>query len=123
MGGLVRFAQGSWFDALNSAGLPAVYDVIVSNPPYISSGDAHLDQGDLRFEPRQALTDFRDGLEALRIIIAGARPHLHDGGSLWLEHGWDQAAAVRALLVEAGFQRVSSRRDLSDIERISGGYL
>nr|WP_257022524.1 peptide chain release factor N(5)-glutamine methyltransferase [Pigmentiphaga litoralis] len=123
LGALVRFAQGSWFDALNSAGLPAVYDVIVSNPPYISSGDAHLDQGDLRFEPRQALTDFRDGLEALRIIIAGARPHLHAGGSLWLEHGWDQAAAVRALLVEAGFQRVSSRRDLSDIERISGGYL
>jgi len=123
LGSLVRFAQGSWFDALNSPGLPAVYDVIVSNPPYISSGDAHLDQGDLRFEPQQALTDFRDGLEALRIIIAGARPHLHAGGSLWLEHGWDQAAAVRALLVEAGFQRVSSRRDLSDIERISGGYL
>jgi release factor glutamine methyltransferase len=119
----VRFAQGSWFDALNSAGVPAVYDVIVSNPPYISSGDAHLDQGDLRFEPRQALTDFRDGLEALRIIVSGAKQYLSAGGSLWLEHGWDQAAAVRALLGAAGFQRVSSRRDLSDIERISGGYL
>jgi len=95
----------------------------VSNPPYISSGDAHLDQGDLRFEPRQALTDFRDGLDALRTIVAGARPHLNAGGSLWLEHGWDQAAAVRELLVAAGFQQVSSRRDLSDIERISGGYL
>lgn len=119
----VRFGLGSWFDALNSASLPPVYDVIVSNPPYISSGDAHLDQGDLRFEPRQALTDFRDGLDALRILVAGARPYLNAGGSLWLEHGWDQAAAVRELLVAAGFQRVGSRRDLSDIERISGGYL
>jgi release factor glutamine methyltransferase len=123
LGARVRFAQGSWFDALNSAGVPAVYDVIVSNPPYISSGDAHLDQGDLRFEPRQALTDFRDGLDALRIIVAGAKQYLNAGGSLWLEHGWDQAAAVRELLAAAGFQRVSSRRDLSDIERISGGYL
>ncbi|WP_420223700.1 peptide chain release factor N(5)-glutamine methyltransferase [Pigmentiphaga litoralis] len=119
----VRFGLGSWFDALNSASLPPVYDVIVSNPPYISSGDAHLDQGDLRFEPRQALTDFCDGLDALRILVAGARPYLNAGGSLWLEHGWDQAAAVRELLVAAGFQRVGSRRDLSDIERISGGYL
>ncbi|GGX19451.1 release factor glutamine methyltransferase [Pigmentiphaga litoralis] len=123
LGARVRCAQGSWFDALNSAGVPAVYDVIVSNPPYISSSDAHLDQGDLRFEPRQALTDFRDGLEAVRIIVAGAKQYLNVGGSLWLEHGWDQAAAVRELLVAAGFQRVSSRRDLSDIERISGGYL
>ncbi len=102
---------------------PAAFDLIVSNPPYIEAGDVHLTQGDLRFEPRSALTDEADGLSALRRIVAGARDWLAPGAALWLEHGWDQAAAVRQLLAAAGFERPSSRRDLADIERISGASL
>jgi release factor glutamine methyltransferase len=119
----VTLAQGSWYEALNLTGSPALYNVIVSNPPYISRDDRHLSQGDLRFEPQQALTDFDDGLQALRAIVAGAPSRLKPGGCLWLEHGWDQAQAVRELLKAAGFHRIESRQDLAGIERISGGYL
>ena len=119
----VTLAQGSWYEALNLAGSPALYDLIVSNPPYISRDDRHLSQGDLRFEPQQALTDFDDGLQALRTIVAGAPSRLKPGGCIWLEHGWDQAQAVRELLNAAGFHRIESRQDLAGIERISGGYL
>jgi release factor glutamine methyltransferase len=117
-GARVRFLQSSWFDAL-AAG--AVFDVIASNPPYIAAGDEHLSQGDLRFEPVGALTDHADGLSALRTIIAGGPRHLAPGGWLLLEHGYDQAAAVRALLVDAGYTDVQSWRDLAGIERVSGG--
>jgi release factor glutamine methyltransferase len=123
LGAIVRLCQGDWYAAVNLGALPAVYDVIVSNPPYIADGDEHLSQGDLRFEPNQALTDRADGLQALRTIVAGAAAYLKPGGCLWLEHGWDQAAAVRELLRAAGFSRIESRRDLAGIERISGGYL
>jgi release factor glutamine methyltransferase len=117
-GARVRFLESSWFDALAAA---EVFDVIASNPPYIAAGDAHLAQGDLRFEPVGALTDHADGLSALRIIIAGSPRHLVPGGWLLLEHGYDQAAAVRALLLDAGFADVQSWRDLAGIERVSGG--
>jgi release factor glutamine methyltransferase len=117
-GGPLALVAGSWYDALDP-GLR--FEVIVSNPPYIASGDPHLEQGDLRFEPRGALTDEADGLTALRAIVAGASAHLVPGGALWMEHGYDQAAAVRALLAEAGFADVRSERDLAGIERISGG--
>ena len=80
-------------------------------------------EGDLRFEPRQALTDETDGLQAIRHIVQDAHRWLKPGGTLWLEHGWDQAAAVRALLEQSGFNRVESRKDLAQIERISGGHL
>ena len=78
-------------------------------------------QGDLRFEPRGALTDETDGLQAIRQIVQEAPEWLKPGGVLWLEHGWDQAASVRALLEQSGFQDVQSRKDLAQIERISGG--
>ena len=123
LGAPVRLFQGDWYHALNSAGPAAVYNVIVSNPPYIASDDTHLQHGDLRFEPPGALTDGADGLLAIRKIIAGAARYLLPRGCLWLEHGWTQAAHVRDLLRAAGFSRVESRRDLADIERISGGYL
>jgi release factor glutamine methyltransferase len=97
------------------------FDLIVSNPPYIRAGDAHLSEGDLRFEPVDALTDHADGLSAIRIIAAGARAWLAPGASLWMEHGYDQAADVRALLAALGYIKVESRRDLSGIERITGG--
>ena len=114
----VRFVQGSWYGAVPAG---EGFDLIVSNPPYVASDDPHLGQGDVRFEPRGALTDGADGLEDLRRIVAGAHRHLKAGGALWMEHGWDQAEAVRGLLAAAGFADVHSRRDLAGIERISGG--
>jgi release factor glutamine methyltransferase len=120
LGAQLHFAAGDWYGALTAQ---QKFDVIVSNPPYISRQDPHLEQGDLRFEPRLALTDEADGLDALRAIVAGAPAHLKPGGVLWVEHGWDQAQAVRGLLAEAGLRGVDSRRDLAGIERISGGYL
>jgi release factor glutamine methyltransferase len=116
----VDFAQGSWYEALPPR---ARYDLIVSNPPYISRDDEHLGQGDLRFEPRGALTDGANGLRDLTTIVNGAVDRLRSGGELWMEHGWDQAQAVRQLLIDAGFKNVTSLRDLSGIERISGGSL
>jgi len=116
-GAAVRFIQSDWFAALHGER----FDLIASNPPYIASGDAHLAQGDLRFEPAGALTDHADGLSALRTIIAGAAHHLNPAAWLLLEHGYDQAAAVRALLLDAGYENVQSWHDLSGIERVSGG--
>ena len=97
------------------------FDVIAANPPYIVSGDMHLSQGDLRFEPLGALTDQGDGLSALRSIVAGAESYLGSGGWLLMEHGYHQAADVRDLLAAYRFDEVQSWRDLADIERVSGG--
>ncbi|MCX4165833.1 MULTISPECIES: peptide chain release factor N(5)-glutamine methyltransferase [Paraburkholderia] len=119
-GGPLQFAHGDWYAALDTA---LQFDLIVSNPPYIASDDPHLSQGDLRFEPRSALTDEADGLAAIRTIVAGAPRHLVPGGALWIEHGYDQAAAVRALLTERGFLAASSARDLAGIQRISGAQM
>ena len=117
-GARVRFLHSSWFDALDAG---EFFDVIASNPPYIAAGDDHLAQGDLRFEPVGALTDHADGLSALRTIVNGGPRHLVPGGWLLLEHGYDQAAAVRMLLADAGFTEVQSWQDLAGIERVSGG--
>jgi release factor glutamine methyltransferase len=117
-GARVRFLHSNWFDALDAT---VCFDVIASNPPYIAAGDAHLAQGDLRFEPVGALTDHADGLSALRAIIEGSPRHLVPGGWLLLEHGHDQAEAVRTLLTNAGYAEVRSWQDLAGIERVSGG--
>ncbi|MEC5408941.1 peptide chain release factor N(5)-glutamine methyltransferase [Paraburkholderia sp. MPAMCS5] len=119
-GGAVTFTQSDWYGSL---GATLGFDVIVSNPPYIASGDPHLSQGDLRYEPRGALTDEADGLSAIRAIVAGAPARLAAHGVLWMEHGYDQAEAVRELLAAQGFVEVESARDLAGIERISGGRL
>ncbi|HEY0064764.1 MAG TPA: peptide chain release factor N(5)-glutamine methyltransferase [Telluria sp.] len=116
-GAAVRFLQSDWYGALQGQ----VFDLIASNPPYIADGDIHLSQGDLRFEPAGALTDHADGLSALRTISAGAPAQLVAHGWLLMEHGYDQAAAVRQLLTEQGFDEVQSWRDLAGIERVSGG--
>lgn len=118
-GAAVRFLRSDWFAAVAGE----QFELIASNPPYIAAGDEHLSQGDLRFEPAGALTDGADGLSALRAIIDGAPGHLVAGGWLLLEHGYDQAAAVRALLDARGLLEVQSWRDLSGIERVSGGRL
>jgi release factor glutamine methyltransferase len=119
-GARVNFLQSDWYAALEAE--PA-FDVIASNPPYIASGDRHLSEGDLRFEPAGALTDHADGLSALRTIIAGAPRHLKPQGWLLMEHGYDQSAAVRALLADAAYADVQSWCDLAGIERVSGGRL
>jgi release factor glutamine methyltransferase len=119
-GARVTFLQSDWYGALQDA---EPFDVIASNPPYIASGDRHLSEGDLRYEPVGALTDHADGLSALRIIIAGAPQHLKPQGWLLMEHGYDQSEAVRALLTEAGYAEVQSWPDLAGIERVTGGRL
>jgi len=113
----VRFLHSDWYSAVEGE----QFDLIVSNPPYIADGDRHLSEGDLRFEPSGALTDFADGLSALRTIIAGAPARLAPGSWLLMEHGYDQAQAVRALLSSAGYTEVQSWQDLAGIERVSGG--
>ena len=97
------------------------YDVIVSNPPYVRADDPHLVRGDLRFEPRGALTPGPEGTEAMRVIIAGAAEYLNPAGWLMLEHGFDQAATCRQLMVEAGLVEVTSRPDLAGIDRVTCG--
>ncbi|WP_323123110.1 peptide chain release factor N(5)-glutamine methyltransferase [Burkholderia alba] len=119
-GGAPHWLQSDWYGALD----PALrFDAIVSNPPYIARQDPHLDAGDLRFEPRGALTDEADGLTAIRVIAAGAGAFLAPGGALWIEHGYDQADAVREILTAAGFVAVESLADLAAIERTTGGRL
>ncbi len=113
----VQFSQGAWFAALPARAM--AFDCIVSNPPYIADADPHL--AALSFEPQSALTSGVDGLDDLRQIIADAPHHLKAGGWLLLEHGYDQALAVRHLLQARGFAQVQSRCDLSGIERCSGG--
>ncbi|MDB5764301.1 MAG: prmC [Herminiimonas sp.] len=113
----ITFLQSDWYGTLTDR----KFDVIVANPPYIVESDVHLSQGDLRFEPIDALTDHADGLSALRAIIAGAPHHLVPGGWLLMEHGYDQAPEVRNLLAAQGFCKVRSWQDLAGIERATGG--
>jgi release factor glutamine methyltransferase len=117
-GASVNFVHSDWYEAL--AGKK--FDLIVANPPYIEKSDPHLSQGDLRFEPADALTDRADGLSALRVIAAGAARHLEPKGWIIMEHGYDQAHDVRELL-QHEFDDVQSWRDLAGIERASGGRL
>ena len=113
----VRFLRGDWFAPLASE----TFDLIASNPPYIADGDAHLGEGDLRYEPRGALASGIDGLNAIRRIVADAPRHLVPGGWLLLEHGRDQGDAVRGLLAAAGLVEVETVRDLEQRDRISLG--
>jgi release factor glutamine methyltransferase len=116
----IEFLAGSWYQPL--AGRR--FDLVVANPPYVAAGDPHLGEGDLRFEPAQALTDAsRDGLDSLRAIVAAAPDHLTPGGWLLVEHGYDQALAVAALLVAAGLREIVAIADLAGIPRVAGGKI
>jgi release factor glutamine methyltransferase len=117
LGARVEFIESDWFAALP----PQRFDLIVANPPYVAAGDPHLGEGDLRFEPMEALTDHADGLSAIRKIIAATPDWLSPGGWLCFEHGYDQAEAVRQLLENAGFSEIEQQRDLAGIVRVSGG--
>jgi len=114
LGLTVRFAEADWLD-----GAGTDLDLLVSNPPYVAIGDPHL--AALRHEPAGALVSGPDGLDDIRRIVEAAPAHLREGGWLLLEHGYDQAAAVRALLMRRGFVQVQSRDDLAGIARCSGG--
>ena len=113
----VQFITSDWFAALQDKR----FDLIVANPPYIAINDVHLSQGDVRFEPRSALVSGADGLDDIRHICTHANAHLKPDGWLLLEHGYNQAKQVRTLLRQAGSTCVFSERDLSGIERVSGG--
>lgn len=109
----VQFIHSHWMDAVTGP-----FDLIVSNPPYVADGDPHL--AALTHEPLQALTSGTDGLQDIRQIIAQAPSRLIPGGWLLLEHGWDQAQAVQALLRQAGFEKIASRQDLAGVDRCTG---
>ncbi len=113
----VRFLRGNWFSPVADEH----FDLVVSNPPYIAQDDPHLQQGDLRFEPRAALVSGHDGLDAIRVIVAAAPARLHPGGWLLLEHGFEQGEATRGLLHAAGFESVETHPDLESRDRVSGG--
>lgn len=115
----VEFMTGRWYTPLADRR----FDIIVSNPPYIAPGDAHLDAPALRHEPSIALVADDDGLADLDRIIGAAATHLSADGALYLEHGADQGAAVRARLSAAGFGDVATARDLGDNDRVSHGHL
>lgn len=115
----VRLLHGNLFEPVKEV----LFDLIVSNPPYVAAGDPHLKEGDVRFEPELALSSGPDGLGHIRKLVRGARNALAAGGWLLLEHGYDQAAEVRELFRAAGYQEIESRRDLAGIERITGGTI
>jgi len=115
----IVFRHGDWLAPLAGER----YTVIVSNPPYIATGDPHLLQGDLRFEPALALIAGHDGLDAIRRIVAEAPQYLTAGGWLLLEHGWQQAAAVRALLSDAGLVNCTTERDLEQRDRVTAARM
>ena len=113
----VEVVASTWFSGL----APARYDLIVSNPPYIASGDGHLNEGDVRFEPASALVSGRDGLDDLRQIVAQAPGWLGAGGWLLVEHGYVQARAVAALFRQRGFSGVRSLQDYGRRDRTTLG--
>ena len=113
----VHFVQSDWYQAVTGQR----FNVLLANPPYIDGDDPHLALGDVRFEPRSALVSSDSGLEDLGRLVTGAPDQLFDGGWLLLEHGFEQANAVRVMLHDAGFSQVSTRRDMSGQQRITGG--
>ena len=117
LGLAVDFHLGHWWQAFEERP-EALFDLVVSNPPYIAEGDPHLPA--LRHEPTLALTSGADGLTAIRALVSGSGAHLAAGGWLLFEHGHDQAEAVRRLLGDAGFREAQTRRDLGGNERCTG---
>ena len=113
----IEFLPSDWFEGLSGRR----FDAIVANPPYVATSDPHLELGDARFEPLRALVAGPTGLECIETIVAQAPGCLDRGGWLMLEHGYDQAPRCRELLARARFEEIRSTRDLSGIERVSGG--
>ena len=114
----VRFKESAWFDAINDR-----YDLVISNPPYIELDDPHLQQGDLRFEPADALASGKDGLDDIRRLVQQALKHLKKDGYLLLEHGYQQAEAVRSLMAKAGYIGIETHQDIEDRDRVTLGKI
>ena len=112
-----HFVQSDWFSALAGQ----TFDIIVSNPPYIEESSPYLNEGDVRFEPKTALTSGTDGLDDIKHIINSAPQYLNKGALLAFEHGFDQGVAVNALLVDAGFIDVKTVKDYGDNDRVTLG--
>ncbi|MFQ1653966.1 peptide chain release factor N(5)-glutamine methyltransferase [Aeromonas veronii] len=119
----IEVRDGSWFEPLGEPDRDNTprFAVIVSNPPYIDGADPHLEQGDVRFEPRSALVSDDAGLADIRHIVAHAPAYLLTDGWLLLEHGWDQGKAVRQLLRDGGYREVATVRDYGDNDRVTLG--
>ncbi len=115
---LVEFLQSNWYDAIPDR-YQTAFDVIVSNPPYIQKDDPHLHEGDLRFEPKAALTDNDDGLSCIREIVNHAQHYLKPGGLIALEHGYDQAAMVATHLENRAFHDIGAITDLAGHLRVT----
>jgi release factor glutamine methyltransferase len=116
--GRIRFLAGDWFSPVQDES----FDLIVSNPPYLATGDSHLSQGDLRFEPEGALVAGEDGLECIRRIVAEARRFLAPSAWLFIEHGLTQGAQVRGLMTASGLSDVTTFIDLEQRDRVTGGF-
>lgn len=119
----IEVRDGCWFEPLGEPDRDQTprFAVIVSNPPYIDGADPHLEQGDVRFEPRSALVADDAGLADIRHIVAHAPAYLLPDGWLLLEHGWDQGVAVRQLLRDGGYREVATVRDYGDNDRVTLG--
>ena len=115
----VAIFQSDWFDSVQL--IDNQFDLIISNPPYISANDPHLQQGDVRYEPNTALVSGIDGLDDLQKIIAKSPAYLKSDGWLLLEHGIDQGAAVVRLMSRAGFKKVVTHKDYNQIDRVTLG--
>jgi len=115
----IEFVHSDWFEALG----PERFDLIVSNPPYVAASDAHLERGDVRFEPRLALVGGEDGLACIRAIAARAQSRLRPGGWLLLEHGYDQGDRCIGLFREFGYSDVEDFEDLAGVPRVCAGRL
>ncbi len=112
----IRFYCGSWSEPLKGK-----FHLLVSNPPYIDGDDPHLTRGDLRFEPRGALTPGPDGLSAIRSISQLAKAILVEGGWLMLEHGWEQGSTTRQVMHDAAYVNIETLQDLQAHDRVTAG--
>ncbi|WP_433580810.1 peptide chain release factor N(5)-glutamine methyltransferase [Candidatus Profftella armatura] len=117
----IKFIKSNWYNNLQN--YKKLFNIIVANPPYIPKGDIHLNKGDLRFEPINALTDYSNGLSSIKEIVKNASKYLVKNGLLLIEHGYNQSNLVRKLLFKYGFSDIKSWRDLSGIERVTQGKI
>ncbi len=113
----IEILQSNWFSALGER----LFDLIVSNPPYVQENDPHLLEGDLRYEPNSALISSGDGLDDIRKIVLESKKHLRENGGLMIEHGFQQGMSVNAIFEENGFSKIRPVNDLSGLERITMG--
>jgi release factor glutamine methyltransferase len=113
----IEIIKSDWFDSLDGE----QFDFICSNPPYISADDEHLQQGDVRFEPRHALVAADCGYESIRTIVTNAENFLSPGGMIVLEHGFEQGETVRQMLLKSGYGSVKTYQDLVGNDRVSEG--